>query len=117
MDLKIDDFEMLSISSHRKLKNFWCSSEKETCIVDESGEKVIQTFEIGGDKIITHPYLPIGLVRQNNKYTYINDSLKPISEIQIDSAIDVSFTPEGKYICWLKGGAFQYSEISIDQLS
>ena len=114
---EIEDFEMSSISSHQQLNNFWCSSRKRVTIIDTNGEKVEETFEIGGDKIITHPYLPVGLLRQDNKYVYINESLKPISEIKIPLAKDLSFTPEGKYICWLNNGVFQYSEISIDILN
>ena len=71
---EIEDFEMSSISSHRQLNNFWCSSRKRVTIIDTNGEKVEETFEIGGDKIITHPYLPVGLLRQDNNYVYINET-------------------------------------------
>ena len=55
--------------------------------------------------------------KQNYNYIYVNDSLEPLSDFQIESAEDLSITPEGKYICWLNDGVFQYSEISIDILN
>ena len=108
---------MSSISFHQKFNNIWCSSETGTSIVDESGEIKVRSSEIVGEQIITHPYLPISIIKQNYNYIYVNDSLEPLSDFKIESAEDLSITPEGKYICWLNEGVFQYSEISIDILN
>ena len=114
---EIYDFPMSSISFHQKLNNIWCTSETGTSIVDESGGIKVRSSEIVGEQIITHPYLPISIIKQNYNYIYVNDSLEPLSDFQIESVEDLSITPEGKYICWLNEGVFQYSEISIDILN
>ena len=60
---EIDDFPMSSISFHQKLNNIWCTSETGTSIVDESGEIKVRSSEIVGEQIITHPYLPISIIK------------------------------------------------------
>ena len=97
---EIDDFPMLSISFHQKLNNIWCTSETGTSVVDESGEIIVRSSEIVGEQIITHPYLPISIIKLNYNYIYVNDSLEPLSDFKIESAEDISITPEGKNICW-----------------